>query len=64
MCNPTDLDIVAQAVCIGLEAAGNNSYMRVLQCKTLNAFAPRCLVKSLDHIHICVLGCAFHIRWC
>jgi hypothetical protein len=21
-------------------------------------------VKSLDNIHICVLGCAFHIGWC
>jgi hypothetical protein len=31
---------------------------------TCNAFAPRRWVKSLDHIHICVLGCAFHIRWC
>jgi hypothetical protein len=52
--------------CTGLGAAGNNSCMRVLQCKKLacNAFARRRWVKSLDHIHICVLGCAFHIRWC
>jgi hypothetical protein len=40
--------------------------MRVLLCKThtCNAFAPRHWVKSLDHIHICVLSCACHIHWC
>jgi hypothetical protein len=30
----------------------------------VQCFAPRHWVKSLDHIHICVLGCALHIRWC
>jgi hypothetical protein len=28
------------------------------------AFALRRWVKSLDDIHICVLGCTFRIRWC
>jgi hypothetical protein len=65
MCNPPDLDMVAQTV---LHWAGRcrQQTLPVLQCKTLmcNAFALRRWVKNLDHIHICVLGCAFHIRWC
>jgi hypothetical protein len=61
-CNPPDL--VAQAVLHW--ATGTNSYMRVLQCKTLayNTFVPSRWVNSLVHILICVLGCAFHNRWC
>jgi hypothetical protein len=67
MCNPPDLDMVAQAVLLWAGSCRQQpSCMRVLQCKTLlcTAFAPRRWVKSLDHIHICVLGCAFHTRWC
>jgi hypothetical protein len=53
-------------LCSGLRAAGNNSFMGVLQCKTRSctAFAPRRWVKNLGHIHICMLGCAFHNSWC
>jgi hypothetical protein len=66
ICNPPILDMVAHAIhFIGLGFAGNNSSMQVRMCKTLtcNAFASRRWVKSLDHIHLCVLGCAFHIPW-
>jgi hypothetical protein len=41
--------------------------MRVLLwCKipTCNDIAPRRWVQSLDHGHICVLGCVFRVRWC
>jgi hypothetical protein len=71
MCNPPDLDMVAQAVLLWagscrqqLLHAGatvQNTYQNTGTC---NAFAPRRWVKSLDHIHICVLDCAFHILWC
>jgi hypothetical protein len=74
MCNPPALDMVAQAVLLWagscrqqlLHAGATvQNTCKHLQCKTLtcNAFAPRRWAKSLDHIHICVLGCAFHIRW-
>jgi hypothetical protein len=62
MCNLPDLDMVAQAVLIWAGSC-RQQLLRVLQCKTFtcSAFAPRRWV-SLDHICICVLGCAFHIR--
>jgi hypothetical protein len=42
MCNPPDLDLVAQAVLLWPGAAGNNSDIGVLQCKAISyhAFAP------------------------
>jgi hypothetical protein len=33
-------------------------------CGCYSAKHLRAWVKSLDHIHICVLDCAFHICWC
>jgi hypothetical protein len=66
MCNPPDLDMVAQAVLLWagsckqkLLHAGatvQNTYMQCFRTAPLGE-------ESRPHPH-CVLGCAFHIRWC
>jgi hypothetical protein len=57
---PPDLDMVAQAV---LHWAGSCRQQLLHAGATVqNASTQR--FRMLDHIHICMLGCAFHIRWC
>jgi hypothetical protein len=66
MCKPPDLDMVAQAVLLWAGSCRQQLLHAgaTVQSTSVQYFAPRRWVKSLDHIHICVLGCAFHIRWC
>jgi hypothetical protein len=65
ICNPPDLDMVAYTALIWagscrqqLLHAGATVQYTYVQC-----FRSAPLSVSLDHIHICVLGCAFHIPW-
>jgi hypothetical protein len=66
MCNPPDLDMVAQAVLhwagsckqqlLHAGATVQNTYVQCFRIALLGE-------ESRPH-HVCVLGCVFHIRWC
>jgi hypothetical protein len=66
MCSPPDLDVVAQAILLWagscrqqLQHAGATVQSTYVQC-----FRTAPLGEESRPHHICVLGCAFHIRWC
>jgi hypothetical protein len=64
MSNPPDMDMVTQAVLLWAGSCRQQLLQAGATVQNVQCFCTVSLGECLDHIHICVLSCAFHIRWC